>query len=384
MYNRKSFQTEENTLSARFTSRSTAWFTFRVLLLLIVFLLCPATSLASHNSTNSITLQSGIQPHDSNLEKHGSHVAIVVGVSQYRRQQNGIDRLPTVPYAVNDATLLSSVLSQSGYRVITLKDFQGDKQFILDIIADLAVPDKNKDSSLVFAFSGHGFNRDGINYIALGNTDMSRVEDTALSVKQLKLVLSQTGFRQRILLIDACRNTPTRSAPGLDARFLPDIDPKGTAVMYSTAAGALAYEDSSIKHGVFSYYVARGLEGNAADDRGAITFDSLFDYVSHHVSNHVLGLFNRPQMPYIAGERNGKFTLISESARNRYSQDQQSETTDNRKSSNANSQKNTKKKWRLVTIGIGAIVAGILLAGASSTSNDQSESDPITLVIPTP
>jgi len=334
---------------------------------------------SSSETTNKLTLS--LSGGDNSLSS--SRIAIVVGVSKYRQQPNKSHELQTLPYAVNDASMLSSVLSRNGYQVITLKDFQADKQYILDTIAALSAAENDPESSLIFTFSGHGFSRDGINYMALGNTDMSRVEDTALSVKQVKLALEQTGFKQRMLFIDACRNVPVRSTPDIESRYQVDRDSEGTAVMYSTAAGALSYEDSSINQGVFSYYLTLGLNGKAKNSLGDITIDSLFDYVNVRVNNHVLGLYNSAQMPYLAGERNGDFTLIS----SQFLPDIAENTntglpngTDKESTLTATSS----VKWKRIVIGIGLAVAGVLLASISSSDNSSNEPDPVTLVIPTP
>ena len=91
--------------------------------------------------------------------------------------------------------------------------------------------------------------------------------------------------------------------------FEPDDGAEGVAVLYSTAAQRLSWEDPQLGHGVFTHYLAEGLEGAAADDDGLVTFDGLRRYVSGKVKRHVLERFDDIQVPYIGGERTGEFVL---------------------------------------------------------------------------
>ena len=312
-------------------------------------------------------------------------VAIVVGVSEYRETTQAAEQLTPLPYAANDADLLSQTFRRHGYRVIVLQDFKADRGYIIDTIARLDAPAKSVDSTLVFAFSGHGFQRDGNNYLALGNTDMTRADDTALSVAQVKLALSQTGFKQRVLLIDACRNSPTRADPGFNRRFLPDQSNDGSAIMYSTAGGGLSYEDAELRHGVFSYYVAEGLNGRARNASGTVTFNSLFKFVRNEVSGYVLEAFRRTQTPYVAGERSGDFALvIGPGAANRSNTGQLPPNVVTEPATTQPTTASGQQRWKRVAIGIGVLVVGALLAGASSSGDNGSADDAITLVVPTP
>ncbi len=70
----------------------------------------------------------------------------------------------------------------------------------------------------------------------------------------------------------------------------------------------MSYEDEGLEQGVFSYYVAKGLRGEAAGPDGMITFDDLRNWVSDNMRRDGAE-HQRPQIPYQLGESTGDFLL---------------------------------------------------------------------------
>ena len=48
--------------------------------------------------------------------------------------------------------------------------------------------------------------------------------------------------------------------------------------MVSCSSGEYSWEARELEQGVFSCYVCKGLEGNAVDEKGVVTIDSIFKY----------------------------------------------------------------------------------------------------------
>src|SRR3974390_3325097 len=85
----------------------------------------------------------------------------------------------------------------------------------------------------------------------------------------------------------ACRTAPLRGrAVTVDSMPLP---PRGTAALFSCKSGERAFETDKLGggHGVFFYYVIKGLESEARNRRGEVTWGSLADYVTEKVSDQV-------------------------------------------------------------------------------------------------
>src|SRR5262249_29391588 len=98
------------------------------------------------------------------------------------------------------------------------------------------------------------------------------------------------GATTKLVLIDACRNELKAQATTRNV----DVDqvtvPRGVGVLFSCASGQRSFETSKLRHGVFFHYVLRGLRGEARNRRGAVTWDSLAEYVKDEVSHGVEGL----------------------------------------------------------------------------------------------
>lgn len=237
-------------------------------------------------------------------------IAIVVGVDEY-------DHVSNLNYAEADAKALASVFKSQGYLVETILGFEALGTRILDRIREyeklLESDDGEPQGSLVFTFSGHGFNNEQENFLATPDTDMHNLEETALRMSAVTQTLKDLNVRKRVLFIDACRNNPTasnRNAGDMSGTFIDDdSEAEGLAIMYSTAKGSLSWEDPSLGRGVFTHYLVEGLNGAAGGNLGRVSFDGLHKYVAGRVKRHVFESFREIQKPYKGGEWSGEFVL---------------------------------------------------------------------------
>jgi uncharacterized caspase-like protein len=103
--------------------------------------------------------------------------------------------------------------------------------------------------------------------------------------------------RQKILLVDTCQTVV--SDPIAWPR-LPE-PPEGMAVFFACSPNEASYEHASIRHGVFSYHVLRGLEGAADRDRdGVVTLIELVNFATSQVREFVAANYpNASQSPYL-------------------------------------------------------------------------------------
>lgn len=233
--------------------------------------------------------------------------AVVIGVNKY-------DEIGNLNYAVEDAEKLTKFFQEQGYTVKTLTNYGATKNRIIKNLRNIAAVAGNpggQHSNVVFAFSGHGFRHQGQNYLATPETDPANISATALSLKDVSDILAEAEVRQRVLFIDACRNDPSKSAAGKSRTFTADKSAEGLAILYSTRADKLSWEDNKLQQGVFSHFLIKGLKGAAAAEDGYVSFDRLRRYVSTSVKKYVIKQFDEVQIPYIGGERTGQFVLAS-------------------------------------------------------------------------
>ena len=237
-------------------------------------------------------------------------IAIIVGVDEY-------DHLSNLNYAEADAKALASLFKAQGYMVETILGFEAYGNRLINRIREynklLGSADEEPQGSLVFTFSGHGFNNEQENFLATPNTNIDNLEETAIRMSEVTKTLKELNVRKRILFIDACRNNPdaaNRSVGEERGTFIDDdSESEGLAIMYSTAKGSLSWEDPSLGMGVFTHYVVEGLGGAASGEGSLVNFDSLHKYVVRHVKRHVFEKFRKVQTPYRGGEWSGEFIL---------------------------------------------------------------------------
>ncbi len=86
----------------------------------------------------------------------------------------------------------------------------------------------------------------------------------------------------------------------------------GVTILSACTVNEVAYEPDDLNHGAFSYFLARGLEGAAADANGAVTCDGLYRYVHHEVSTWASGR-GLVQTPWRLSEGVGDAVLVGRS-----------------------------------------------------------------------
>jgi hypothetical protein len=226
--------------------------------------------------------------------------ALLIGVDKYEDSN-----ISSLKGSSNDARMLrESLIRSAGFpedQVIVLSsdapaERQPTRRNILRRLSNLAglVP---KDGLLLISFAGHGIDRNGRGFLIPSDAtfaeDLSLLEETAVSVDSIKQRIKDTGVQQVVIILDACRSYPTgrsdssnpltrafTSALNFDVRNR-EVD--AFAVLYATEVGYRAYEYGEKRQGYFTWAIAQGLNGAAANERGEVTLSSLVKYLENTV-----------------------------------------------------------------------------------------------------
>ncbi len=230
-------------------------------------------------------------------------VAILVGIGTYP-SYSGLGELH---YPTDDVDILESTLKSQRYDVLPLKNAEGTKGAVINAIRQAGKAFLGENFTIVFFFSGHGFAVNGENYLATFEAGRANLASSGLKVKDVETELIKTRAARRVMWIDACRD---ESAKGVgESRSFANLQAAaGTRMLLSTKAGEVSYEDDALKQGVFSYYLEKGLKGEAAGTDGLVTFQDLASYVTLQVRSRSLQT-GHVQVPYEAGEASGDFLL---------------------------------------------------------------------------
>ncbi|AUT00698.1 hypothetical protein CLI64_09970 [Nostoc sp. CENA543] len=223
---------------------------------------------------------------------------LLVGVNQYQDTQ-----LPCLRYAAVDCQALAEALTAATQEQFIPKqiniyhDFATELPLLTNIrtrlqqITDAAQP----TDTILFYFSGHGMLQPQTQqaFLCLADTQKDNLENTGLAVSELLELLSNSGVQNQIIWLDACHSG------GMTLRGL-NPTPQLLAVLQQRAAKSkgfyallscdtdqLSWEFPELGHGVFTYYLMRGLRGDAADQQGVISADGLYRYVYHQTLQYI-------------------------------------------------------------------------------------------------
>jgi len=250
--------------------------------------------------------------------ERGENVALVVGVSNYPAGSG----LRALKYADDDAEEIGRQLISLGFKTKVLMNHQATRRVILNAIKEQGQLLESDTGTFLFVFSGHGFadSTQTANYIAPYEAGSDSISRTGIALRDLLAALRETGARRRVAFIDACRTDPgeegSKGGSG-KGTFVELDDTEGEAILLASKSGFPSWEYSELGggHGVFSYYVIKGLAGEAVGPDGIISFNALAGYVRKSVKDYTVNTLKKNyQMPYVAGERSGDFVLAKASA----------------------------------------------------------------------
>jgi uncharacterized caspase-like protein len=243
--------------------------------------------------------------------------AVVVGVSEY--MNSGI---PSLKYADKDAEALANFLRRpegGGYdsdhmRVLLNKDatLANIKEALINFLNQAI----DMDLVMIY-FAGHGAPdpaRPQNMYLLTHDSDPASLGTSAFPMWDIQTVLARYISAKRVVVFtDACHsggisvNFATRglgkSEPNLVNQYLEDLSKtkEGIVVFTASAAGEVSQEFPEFSHGVFTYYLLKGLEGKADYNNDyTVTINELMQYVEEQVKRKTHGAQNptRSQTEY--------------------------------------------------------------------------------------
>jgi hypothetical protein len=232
--------------------------------------------------------------------------ALLVGVEDYRDKM--ISRLQ---FARADATDLAERLRDRCRfdQVHVLAEESGENEPLLvnivTALRDMAGELRQEDLFLFF-FAGHGVEKDGHGYLLARDSLQAFPEHGSLSLELLRKTFERLSVGKRILLLDACRNSPDAGradAPNCmgdvisrdivaAARSKPTAGTI-TALLSACRTGQRAYEWPAKGHGVFTQYLIEGLDG-AAWEGGKLEVKRLASHTAKQVRHWTA---NTPGLP---------------------------------------------------------------------------------------
>jgi len=163
-------------------------------------------------------------------------------------------------------------------------------------------------------YSGHGLpSEDGNSlYFLPHEANRELLERTAISQREIVQAIQRTNPKSVTMFIDSCYSGQSRTGETLLASARPiSIVAKETSnfpanftVISASAPDQISSSSPELRHGIFSYYLMRGMEGEADGNKdGQITVAEMQAYLAERVPRRAMGM-NRTQQPQVVGDQN--------------------------------------------------------------------------------
>ncbi|KAF3886951.1 MULTISPECIES: nSTAND1 domain-containing NTPase [Nostocales] len=229
---------------------------------------------------------------------------LLVGVNHYQDE-----RLPNLNYSAVDCQGLAKALVGATEHfpqkeIKIYHDFAPQLPYLETVRASLqeiSTAARPQDT-ILFYFSGHGIFVPNTHqtFLCLANTQKDDILNTGLAIQELLQLLGKCNAQNQLVWLDACHSGgmtlrgATVAEPLLNAtRQLVEVlqkvaaMSKGFYALLSCDTDQQSWEFPELGHGVFTYYLMRGLQGEAADLQGAISADGLYRYVYHQTLQYI-------------------------------------------------------------------------------------------------
>ena len=218
-------------------------------------------------------------------------VAVVIGVENYQYVSDAT-------YAYNDAEVFREYLADTlGYKKSKIKIVTNSKATLAEL-NKLLGPNgwiarnvKAKTSDVVVYFSGHGIPDAKTKKTGLLPFDVDPNYSVGMTLRDLYTTLGTLDAKSVTVFLDTCFSGQGREKQSLlaDARGIMVVPlekniPKPMTVLSAATAGQISGPLKDKEHGLFTYYVLKGLGGAADSNKDKqLTVSELGSYVQSNV-----------------------------------------------------------------------------------------------------
>ncbi|WP_447602025.1 caspase family protein [Nitrospira sp. Nam80] len=239
---------------------------------------------------------------------------ISVGLSAYRDQG-----LPARKYASQDAEMMATYFKSLGgvpaSNIRVLQDSKALRPDIEEALLDWLPSRVTRDSTVMFYFAGQAL------VTPTGDTFLIPYEGSLTattrlySLKDLEAALTRLKVRQTLFIFDGSVLKPEADRQGKSPSPQWQVSNGSLIRLIGTTGTGKSFESDKLRHGIYTYYLLRGLRGEADTDRnGEVTIRELTLYVNDKVLPAARASFHQDQRPQVipalrAGDRSADTVL---------------------------------------------------------------------------
>jgi len=240
---------------------------------------------------------------------NNNKVALIIGIENYAKS-------PNATYANLDAKYFYEYVKNTfGVKTENIKLMINQEANLVDSLGALNkwLPGKvrKNQTDLIIYFAGHGLaSSDGKElYLLPQDGDSDLLERTALSRTEIFQMIKKLSPKSVTMFLDTCYSGQTRDEESLLASARPlrivadeQDTPDNFTIFSASQLDQISSGFKEAKHGIFSYYLMKGLEGKAdANKDKKITNGELLAYMDQNVAQKASEL-GRQQNPSLAGD----------------------------------------------------------------------------------
>lgn len=250
------------------------------------------------------------QPLETVRPKDKSAVAVIIGIERYN------NRIPNVPFAHRDASMVREyaikLLGVPEENVIFLANEQATKAQIMTALEgrlkNFVTPGR---SNVYVYYAGHGAPDPNTKtpYLVPFDGDPAYPRTSCYSMDSFYSALKDLHAKSVTVMLDSCfsgisgRGESTVSLIA-DARplFIKPVGanlPSGVTVLAAATGDQLSFSYPEKKHGLFTYFLLKGLRGDAYQD-GSLTLGDLHKYLQQSMVERARRM-GRSQTPVLLG-----------------------------------------------------------------------------------
>ena len=251
-----------------------------------------------------------LDPSNIRSKSNKNRVALIIGIEKY-------EQAPAANFANLDAQYFYEYarrgfgISTSNMKLLVDEDANLIKS--LGIISKwLPGKIKKNETELIIFFAGHGLaSNDGKElYLLMQDSDPDLLNRTALSRTELFKEIISLNPKSVTMFLDTCYSGVSRDeeillASARPIRIVADEQegvPDNFTIFTASQLDQISSGLKEANHGIFSYYLMKGLEGKADTDKDKqITNGELLAYMDQNVSQKASEL-GRQQNPSLAGD----------------------------------------------------------------------------------
>ncbi len=233
-----------------------------------------------------------LSPGDIKVRTHNNRIAIVIGIKDYKD-------IPDTKYGDKDAlTFIDYATDSLGIKPKNIQYLIDSEASILDLEElDQWLSKKIKQNTEVFFYySGHGFNNNGESLLLPFDFRSNLVDRSSISKDEFIQNILSYNPEHIYAFFDACFSGLGREGETLIAGLrnisIAEEEKIDNVTIFNSASGAQFSSDyDEVGHGLFSYYLMKGLEGKAdMNEDQQISTSELYSYIEENVSSTALSI----------------------------------------------------------------------------------------------